>query len=84
MAGRPIHTFEVIRSEQLTPHMIRVVLGGSGFDTFVAGDFTDSYVKIVIVRNDVDVAALPRPLTLDSFNERCRCAPRAGAPRAVR
>ena len=69
MAGRPIHTFEVIRSEQLTPHMIRVVLGGSGFDTFVAGDFTDSYVKIAIVRSDVDVAALPRPLTLDSFNE---------------
>lgn len=69
MAGRPIHTFEVIRSEQLTPHMIRVVLGGSGFDTFVAGDFTDSYVKIAIVRSDVDIAALPRPLTLDSFNE---------------
>ena len=49
MAGRPIHTFEVIRSERLTPHMIRVVLGGSGFDTFVPSDFTDSYVKVVIV-----------------------------------
>ena len=72
MAGRPVHTFEVIRSEQLTPHMIRVVLGGSGFDTFSPDDFTDSYVKIVIVRADVDEAAvdaLPRPLTLDSFNE---------------
>ena len=69
MAGRPIHTFEVTRSEQLTPHMIRVVLGGSGFDTFAPNDFTDSYVKIAIVGGDVDVAALPRPLTLDSFNE---------------
>ena len=69
MAGRPVHTFEVIRSEQLAPHMIRVVLGGSGFDTFVPSDFTDSYVKVVIVREDVDVAALPQPLTLDSFNE---------------
>jgi NADPH-dependent ferric siderophore reductase len=69
VAGRPIHTFEVIRSEQLTPHMIRVVLGGSGFDTFAPNDFTDSYVKIAIVGDDVDVAALPRPLTLDSFNE---------------
>ncbi|WP_319455423.1 MULTISPECIES: siderophore-interacting protein [unclassified Mycobacterium] len=69
MAGRPIHTFEVIRSEQLTPHMIRVVLGGSGFDTFAPNDFTDSYVKIAIVGDDVDVAALPQPLTLDSFNE---------------
>jgi NADPH-dependent ferric siderophore reductase len=69
MAARPIHTFEVIRSEQLTPHMIRLALGGSGFDTFVPSEFTDSYVKMVIVREDVDVSALPRPLTLDSFNE---------------
>ena len=35
VAGRPVHTFEVLRSEKLTPHIIRVVLGGSGFDTFV-------------------------------------------------
>jgi NADPH-dependent ferric siderophore reductase len=67
--GRPIHTFEVVRSAQLTPHMIRVVLGGSGFNTFAANDYTDAYVKVVIVRNDVDVAALPQPLTLDSFAE---------------
>jgi NADPH-dependent ferric siderophore reductase len=59
----------VIRSEQLTPHMIRLVLGGGGFDTFVPSDYTDSYVKLVIVRDSVDVSALPSPLTLDSFNE---------------
>lgn len=59
----------MIRSEQLTPHMIRLVLGGDGFDTFVPSEFTDSYVKIVIVRDDVDVSELPTPLTLDSFNE---------------
>lgn len=69
MAGRPVHTFQVISSEQLTPHMIRLVLGGSGFDTFKPVEFTDSYVKFVIVRNDVDVSALPTPLTLDSFGE---------------
>ncbi|CAM3753303.1 siderophore-interacting protein [Mycobacterium frederiksbergense] len=68
MAGRPIHTFEVISSEQLAPHMIRLVLGGVGFDTFTPGDYTDSYVKIVIVDPDVDIVALPHPLTLDSFN----------------
>jgi len=45
------------------------VLGGSGFDTFTPNDYTDAYVKIVFVRDDVDVAALPQPLTLDSFNE---------------
>ena len=69
MAGRPVHTFEVLRTEQVTPHIVRVVLGGDGFDTFKANDFTDAYVKIVFVRNGVDVGALPQPLTLDSFNE---------------
>ncbi|MEU0494312.1 siderophore-interacting protein [Mycobacterium sp. NPDC006124] len=68
MAARPIHTFEVVRSEQLTPHMIRVVLGG-GFATFTPNDFTDAYVKIVLPRPDTDVSALPTPLTLDSFKE---------------
>ena len=67
MAGRPVHTFEVLRTENLTPHIVRVVLGGSGFDTFTPNDYTDAYVKIVFVRDDVDVATLPQPLTLDSF-----------------
>jgi NADPH-dependent ferric siderophore reductase len=65
--GRPVHTFEVVRTEQLTSHMVRVVLGGSGFDTFTPSEFTDSYVKLVFVPDGVDVAALPQPLTLDSF-----------------
>ncbi|MCX2711505.1 siderophore-interacting protein [Mycolicibacterium sp. J2] len=73
MAGRPVHTFEVVSSTQLTPHMIRLVLRGSqqgqGFDTFTPSPFTDSYVKVVIVPDGVDVGALPRPLTLDSFGE---------------
>jgi NADPH-dependent ferric siderophore reductase len=67
VAGRPIHTFDVVRREQLTSHMFRVVLGGRGFDTFTPSKFTDSYVKMVFVADDVDVASLPRPLTLDSF-----------------
>lgn len=68
MAGRPVHTFEVLRSEQLAPHMVRVVLGGAGFDTFTPSAFTDSYVKVVFIPRDVDVTALPGPLTLDSFD----------------
>ncbi|MET0453340.1 MAG: siderophore-interacting protein [Mycobacterium sp.] len=68
MAGRPIHTFQVVRSEQLSPHMIRVVLGG-GFDTFTPSEYTDSYVKIVLPRADTDVSALSLPLTMDSFKE---------------
>ena len=67
MAGRPVHTFEVVRSEQLAPHLVRVILGGGGFDTFKPNDFTDAYVKIVFVSDGVDVHSLPQPLTLDSF-----------------
>ncbi|MCV7266681.1 siderophore-interacting protein [Mycolicibacterium doricum] len=73
MAGRPVHTFEVVRTEQLAPHMVRVVLGGngasSGFDTFKPNEFADAYVKLVIVPDGVDVSALRTPLTLDSFQE---------------
>lgn len=72
MAGRPVHTFEVVRREQLTDHMVRLVLGGNGengFDTFSPNEFSDAYVKIAIVPDGVDVAALPKPLTLDSFQE---------------
>ncbi|BBZ34323.1 siderophore-interacting protein [Mycolicibacterium confluentis] len=67
MAGRPLHTFEVVRTEWLTPHIVRVVLGGKGFDTFTPSEFTDSYVKIAFVPAGVDVEGLPHPLTLDSF-----------------
>ncbi|PRC49349.1 NADPH-dependent ferric siderophore reductase, partial [Mycobacterium sp. ITM-2017-0098] len=56
MAGRPVHTFEVVRTEQLTPHIVRVVLGGKGFDTFTPNGNTDSYVKLVFVADDVDVS----------------------------
>jgi len=69
VAGRPLHTFEVVRSEEVTSHMVRVVLGGSGFDTFKPSEFTDSYVKVVFVADDIDMAGQPRPLTLDSFAE---------------
>jgi NADPH-dependent ferric siderophore reductase len=64
-----MHTFEVVRTEQLAPHMVRVVLGGMGFDTFHPSDFTDSYVKIAFVPADITaIDTLPRPLTLDSFD----------------
>ncbi|MBB3604748.1 NADPH-dependent ferric siderophore reductase [Mycolicibacterium sp. BK556] len=48
------------------------MLGGTGFDTFKPGEFTDSYVKFVFVRDDVDVAKLKgrfTPFTLDIFNK---------------
>jgi NADPH-dependent ferric siderophore reductase len=64
-----VHTFEVVRSEELTPHLIRVVLGGKEFDNFIANESTDAYVKIMFVDDGVDVGALPQPLSMDSFKD---------------
>jgi NADPH-dependent ferric siderophore reductase len=38
---------EVVRTSLVTPHMIRVVLGGSGLAGFEVGEFTDHYVKLL-------------------------------------
>jgi NADPH-dependent ferric siderophore reductase len=38
---------QVVRTSLVTPHMIRVVLGGSGLATFDVGEFTDHYVKLL-------------------------------------
>jgi len=67
VSGRPVHSFEVARTEQVSPHIVRVVLGGNGFDSFMPNQFTDAYCKVLFLRDDVDVAALPAPLTRDSF-----------------
>ncbi|MFG2891623.1 siderophore-interacting protein [Streptomyces sp. NPDC048248] len=42
-----LHRARVLRTEQLTPHMVRVVLGGEGLVEFAAGDYSDHYVKLV-------------------------------------
>lgn len=42
-----VHTGRVERVERLTPHMIRVVLGGEGLAAFDTNGSTDSYVKLL-------------------------------------
>lgn len=42
------HTGEVVRVERLTPHMVRVVLGGRGLDGIADLPWTDEYVKLVL------------------------------------
>lgn len=39
---------EVVRTSWLTPHMVRVVLGGPGLAGFPDGEFTDRYVKLLL------------------------------------
>ena len=56
MAERPArrtpkpHSARVVRTERLTPHMQRVVLGGEGLAAFTAGTSTDHYVKLLFGR----------------------------------
>ncbi|MGG7574889.1 siderophore-interacting protein [Streptomyces sirii] len=42
-----VHRARVQRTERLTPHMVRVVLGGEGLAEFAAGEFSDHYVKLL-------------------------------------
>src|SRR6185503_16277576 len=51
--SRPAHRATVTRVEQLTPHMIRVVVGGEGLRAITAGEFTDHYVKVLFPRPGV-------------------------------
>ncbi|WP_205325922.1 siderophore-interacting protein [Glycomyces sp. YM15] len=41
-----VTTAEVLRTERITPHMIRVVLGGEGLADFDCGACTDHYLKL--------------------------------------
>ena len=36
----------VVSAERLSPHLVRIVLGGDGLAGFAAGEFTDHYVKL--------------------------------------
>lgn len=48
-------TLTVLRTEQLTPHLIRVHFGGPGFANFPASEFTDAYVKFIFPRDGIEV-----------------------------
>lgn len=60
---------EVVSTTRLTPHLIRVVLGGGELSTFTPSECTDSYVNAMFVPDDApyavpfddsDVRELPR------------------------
>lgn len=44
---RPTTALEVLGREWLTPHMVRLFVGGDGFDEFASNGFADKYIKIV-------------------------------------
>ncbi|MFF9897293.1 siderophore-interacting protein [Streptomyces longispororuber] len=72
MAERPArktpkpHVAQVVRTERLTPHMQRVVLGGDGLAEFTVGDCTDHYVKVLFAPAGV---TYPEPFDLQRVRE---------------
>ena len=65
--ARQVGTAVVVRTERLTPHMVRVVLGGAGLSRFGAGDFADQYVKILFAPDGVED---PAPWDLEQIRAR--------------
>ncbi|MBG0832924.1 siderophore-interacting protein [Planomonospora sp. ID67723] len=90
--GRPARKAtrgEVLRTERITPHMIRVVLGGEGLRGFGAGEFTDHYVKLLFAPEGVtypspfDMEAIQRDLPREQWPTTRTYTVRAWDPEAV-
>jgi NADPH-dependent ferric siderophore reductase len=64
--SRPQTDLTVLRREQLSPHMVRIVAGGPGFDGYVNNGYVDRYVKIVFPQPGV---GYPEPLDLWAVRE---------------
>ncbi|MDQ0000265.1 MULTISPECIES: siderophore-interacting protein [Pseudarthrobacter] len=63
---RPQIDLTVIRREELSPHMVRIVAGGPGFAAYENNSFVDRYVKIVFPQPGVEYAL---PLDLWTIRE---------------
>ncbi|MCW5250983.1 MULTISPECIES: siderophore-interacting protein [unclassified Streptomyces] len=72
MADRPErkprrhHTAQVVRTERLTPHMQRVVLGGEELAALPADTCTDHYVKLLF---PAEGAVYPEPFDMERIRE---------------
>ncbi|NUS30733.1 MAG: siderophore-interacting protein, partial [Streptomyces sp.] len=63
---RKPHSAQVVRTERLTPHMQRVVLGGEGLADFAADTCTDHYVKLLFPAGG---AVYPEPFDMERIRE---------------
>jgi NADPH-dependent ferric siderophore reductase len=64
--SRPQTDLTVLRREQLSPHMVRIVAGGPGFDGYINNGYVDRYVKIMFPQPGVEY---PDPLDLWAVRE---------------
>ncbi|MEV7671429.1 MULTISPECIES: siderophore-interacting protein [unclassified Streptomyces] len=56
----------VVHTERITPHMVRLVLGGPGLDGFEVGEYTDHYVKLLFAPEGV---TYPEPFDMERIRE---------------
>ncbi|RYJ20761.1 iron utilization protein [Streptomyces sp. L-9-10] len=56
------HEGQVVRTEWITPHMVRVVLGGEGLAAVECGEFSDHYVKVLFAPEGV---SYPEPFDIE-------------------
>lgn len=63
---RPQHTGEVVRTETISPTMVRVHLSGDGLADFDCGEYSDHYVKLIFPIPGVDY---PEPLDMSVVRE---------------
>ncbi|MEV0387161.1 siderophore-interacting protein [Nonomuraea sp. NPDC050643] len=64
--SRDHHRGVVLRTEQISRHMVRVVVGGDGLADFATTGLTDHYVKLVFPYEGVDY---PEPFSVKSCRE---------------
>lgn len=56
----------VVRTEWVTPHMVRLVVGGPGLAGLGCGEFTDHYVKVLFAAPGV---TYPEPFDMERIRE---------------
>jgi len=64
--SRPQTNLTVLRRQELSPHMVRIVAGGEGFSSYVNNGYVDRYVKIAFPQPGVEY---PLPLDLWAIRE---------------
>ncbi|MFD5821185.1 SIP domain-containing protein [Nesterenkonia xinjiangensis] len=61
------HLLQVERVQRLTPHLVRVVLGGAGFEGIEFKPATDQYIKMLFAD---PALGLERPYDMDALREK--------------
>ncbi|MFC7401720.1 siderophore-interacting protein [Citricoccus sp. GCM10030269] len=64
---KPPVVLEVVATEQLSPHMVRLTLGGPGFSLYQDKDATDKYIKLMFAD---PALGLTMPYDMEKLRER--------------